>query len=107
MHKLGVDIREPLEIRLVYVSNDQLIRWCQDRLPSREELVKVFCAFATLRRREKKKERSVIIAKHRGQLPERPLQGRAWPGGIGTGRGRKNSGESAHLLDSKASHSKQ
>lgn len=61
MYELGVDVGEAFEIGLVYVSDDQLVGRGEDRLPSGEELVEVFCAFATLRREEKQESRSGAI----------------------------------------------
>ena len=52
VHELGVDVGEAFKIRLVDVSDDQLVGRRQDRLPSREELVKVLCSFAALWREE-------------------------------------------------------
>lgn len=54
MHKLGVDIGEPFEIRLVYVRDDQLIRRREDGLSSGEELVEILGSFATLWRGKQK-----------------------------------------------------
>lgn len=53
MHKLGVDIREPFEVSLVDVGDDQLVGRREDGLPASEELVEVFGAFATLRRKRR------------------------------------------------------
>lgn len=52
VHKLGVDEREPCKLCLVNVGDDQLVWWGELRLGACEELVKVFCSFSTLQRRQ-------------------------------------------------------
>lgn len=79
MHELGVDIREPFEIRLVYVSDDQLVGRREDRLPPREEFVEVFGSFAALRREQS--ERSAGAPGPRRQ----PSVGRGVARGAGAG----------------------
>lgn len=53
VHELGVDVREPFKICLVYVGNDQLIWRRQHRLSSCEELIEVFSPFAALQGKRK------------------------------------------------------
>ena len=54
--ELRVDEGEAIEVCLVDVGDDQLVRRGQLRLGAREELVKVLCCFATLHGRERDRE---------------------------------------------------
>lgn len=46
--ELGIDVGEAFELALVDVGDDQLVGRRQHGLRAREELVEVFCSFATL-----------------------------------------------------------
>lgn len=60
MDELRVDVGEASELALVDVGDDQLVRRGQDGLRTCEELVKIFCSFATLKDSRKEKKCSTL-----------------------------------------------